>query len=129
MTYYLHSIDKNLKFTIEISGKSLGSEDLKITSDDKKLLTSVYSTATDSHLYLDGTSCHSTKSIDGISTRVPKQLKQICSNDSNFLEQSKEYSANLAAQNHQLKEIIRAFEQINNKTKINCSVKKSKKHN
>ena len=67
--------------------------------------------------------------IDGISTRVPKQLKQICSNDSNFLEQSKEYSANLAAQNHQLKEIIRAFEQINNKTKINCSVKKSKKHN
>ena len=48
---------------------------LKITVDDEKLLTSVYSKPTNSHLYLDGTSCHPTKSIDAISTGVAKRLK------------------------------------------------------
>ena len=87
---------------------------MKITIDDKKLLTSVYSKLTDSYLYLDGTSCHPTKSIDGISNGAAKQLKQICSHDNDFLEQSKKYSAYLAVRNNKSKEIIRAFEKINN---------------
>ena len=72
---FLNSLDENLKFTVEIDGKSLCFLDLKITIDDKKLSTSVYSKPTDSHLYLDGTLCHPTKSIDGISTGVAKRLK------------------------------------------------------
>ena len=87
---------------------------MRITTDDKKLLTSVYSKLTDSYLYLDGTSCHPTKSIDGISNGAAKQLKQICSHDNDFLEQSKKYSACLAVRNHNSKETIRAFEKINN---------------
>ena len=87
---------------------------MKITTDDKKLLTSVYSKLTNSYLYLDGTSCHPTKSIDGISNRAAKRLKQICSHDNDFLEQSKKYSAYLAVRNNKSKEIIRAFEKINN---------------
>ena len=70
-----------------LNSKSLCFLDLKITSDHKKLLTSVYSEPTNSDLYLDGTLCHSTKSIDEISTGVAKLLKWICSHDSNFLEQ------------------------------------------
>ena len=58
---FLNSLDENLKFTLEIGGKSLCFLDLKITIDDKKLLTSVYNKPTDSHLYLDGTLCHPTK--------------------------------------------------------------------
>ena len=111
---FLNSLDENLKFTVEIGGKSLCFLDLKITIDDKKISTSVYSKPTDSHLYLDGTSCHPTKSIDGISTGVAKRLKRICSSNSDFLEQSKKYSAYLAARNHKPTEIIRAFEKINN---------------
>ena len=99
---------------IEIGGKSLCFLDLKITIDDKKLLTSVHSKPTNSHLYLDGTSCHPTKSIDPISTGVAKRLKLICSNDCDFLEQSKKYSAYSAARNHKPKQIIRAFEKTNN---------------
>ena len=58
--------------------------DLKITIDDKKLLTTVYRKPTDSHLYLEGTSCHLAKRIDGISPGEAKRLKRICSNDSDF---------------------------------------------
>ena len=50
-----------VKFTVEIGGKSLCFLDLKITIDDKKLLTTVYSKPTDSHLFLEGTSCHRAK--------------------------------------------------------------------
>ena len=92
----------------------------------KKLLTSVYSKPTDSHLYLDGTSCHPTKSIDGISTGVAKQPKRICSNESDVLEQSKKYSAYLAACNHKPKEIIRAFEKINNQPRSTVLQKEQK---
>ena len=65
----------------------------KITINDKKLAISVYSKPADSHLYLDGASCYPTKSINGISTGVAKRIKQIRSNDNDFLEQSKKYSA------------------------------------
>ena len=99
---------------------------MKITIDDKKLLTSVCSKPTDSRLYLDGTLCHRTKSIYGISTGVAKQLKRICSNDNNFLEQSKKYSAYLAVRNHKPKEIIRAFEKINNQPRSTVQQKKGK---
>ena len=85
---FLNSLDENLKFPEEIGSKSLCFLHLKITIDDKKFLTSVYNKPTDSHLYLDGTSCHLAKSIDGFSTGVAKRLKPICSNDRDFLEQS-----------------------------------------
>ena len=85
---FLNSLDEIFEFTVEEGGKSLYFLHLKITIDDKKLLTSVYNKPTDSHLYLDGTSCHLAKSIDGFSTGVAKRLKPICSNDRDFLEQS-----------------------------------------
>ena len=69
---FLNSLDENLKFLEEIGSKSLCFLYLKITIDDKKLLTSVYNKPTDSHLYLDGTSCHLGKSIDGFSTGLAK---------------------------------------------------------
>ena len=69
---FLKFLDKNLQFTVEIVGKLLYFLDFKIIIDDKKFLTSVYSKPTDSCLYLDGTSCHATKSIDAISTGLAK---------------------------------------------------------
>ena len=49
---------------------------LNITINDKKLVTSVYSKPANSHHYLDGASCHPTKSINGISTRVTSNLNK-----------------------------------------------------
>ena len=110
---FLKSLDKNLQFTVEIGGKLLYFLDFKIIIDDKKFLTSVYSKPTDSCLYLDGTSCHATKSIDAISTGLAKRLKRIYSNDSNFVDHSK-YSAYFASHNHKARQITTALEKINN---------------
>ena len=70
--------------------------------------------------------CHPTKGIDGISTGVVKRLKRICCNDSNFLEQSKKYSTYLVARDHKQKEIIRAFEKINNQPRSTVQQKRAK---
>ena len=70
--------------------------------------------------------CHLTKSIDRISTGVAKRYKRICSNDRDFLEQSKKYSANLAERNHQPKEIIRAFKKISNQSRSKLQQKRAK---
>ena len=64
--------------------------DLKITIDNTKAL--VYGKPTDNHFYLNGNSCHLTKSINRISTLVANRLRRICSNDSDSQEQSKKYS-------------------------------------
>ena len=101
---------------------------LKITINDKKLVISVYSKPADSHLYLDCASCHPTKSINGVSTGVAKRLKQTQSNDNDFLEQMKKYSAYLVAGNQKSKEITRAFEK-NNKQPISTVQHKRAKHN
>ena len=45
---------------------------LRITINDKKLVIWVYSKPANSHLYLDGPSCHPTKIVNGISTGVAK---------------------------------------------------------
>ena len=70
--------------------------------------------------------CHLTKSIDRISTGVAKRYKRICSNDRDFLEQSKKYSAHLAERNHQPKEIVRAFKKINNQPRSKLQQKRAK---
>ena len=52
---FLNSLVENLNFTVEIGDKSLYILDLKVSIDNKKLLTLVYSKPPDSHFYLDGT--------------------------------------------------------------------------
>ena len=54
-------------------------------------------------------------SSDGVSSEVAKRPKRICSTDNDYLEQSNKYSAYL--RNPKPKEIIRAFEKINNQSR------------
>ena len=90
---FLNSLDENLKFPVEIGGKSLFLLYLKITINEKKLVISVYSKPADS---LDGASCHPAKNINGISTRVAKRLKQICSNENDFFRTIEKISSLLS---------------------------------
>ena len=69
---------------------------------------------------------HGTKSIDDNSTGVAKRLKEMCSNDNDFLEYSKKYSTYPSACNEKPKEIVRAFEKINNQPKSAAQQKRSK---
>ena len=64
--FFLNLLDCDLKFTVEIGKDHLCFLDLKISVSGNKLMTTVYSKPTDSHLYLHSTSCHKSSSINGI---------------------------------------------------------------
>ena len=66
---FINTLDQDLKFTMELGGSSICFLDLRISVINNHLFTSVYSKPTDSHLYLDSTSCHKPSSIDGNSKR------------------------------------------------------------
>ena len=76
---FFNSLDKELKFTMEIAKVSLCFLDLKISIADYKLVTTVYSRPTDSYLYLYSNSCHSPKTTDGIQKGVALKIIRICS--------------------------------------------------
>ena len=61
---FLNVLDCDLKFIMEIGNDHLCFLDLKISISSNKLMTTVYSKPTDSHLYLHSTSCHKPSSIN-----------------------------------------------------------------
>ena len=97
---FLDSLDEDLKFTMEIAKSSLRFLDLKICIVDYKLVTTVYSKPTDTHLYLQSNSCYNPKAIDGIQKGVALRIRRICSSEQDYLEKSKEYMVYLVARGH-----------------------------
>ena len=80
----------------------------------------------ESYLYFDSAPRYRTKSIDEISTGVAKRLKRMCSNDNDFLQQSKKYSAYLVAGNYKQKGITRTFYKFNKQSKSTIQQKRLK---
>ena len=54
----LNTLNEKLKFTIDMRGSSICFLDLKMFIQRNRLETAVYSKHTDSHLYLEASSCH-----------------------------------------------------------------------
>ena len=102
---FLNSLDKDLKFTMEIGKGSLSFLDLKISIGDYKLATIVYSKPTDSHLYLQSNSSHNPKTVDGIQKGVALRIRRIYSSEQNCLEKLKEHIAYLVARGHSPKKV------------------------
>ena len=109
---FMNSLDPNIKFTMEIGGKSLCFLDLKLTIENEKIETTVYSKPTDSHLYLLDSSCHNYSSIKGIQKGVALRLRRICSSDEEYDIRSKEYIAYLVARGHNPILVTKAFSSI-----------------
>ena len=63
--------------------------DLRISIINNKLVTTIYSKPTDTHLYLQSNSCHNPKSIDGIQKGVGYRIRWISSSEQDYLEKSK----------------------------------------
>ena len=100
---YINSLSDDLKFTMEISYNELCFLDLKITLKDNHLSTTVYSKPTDSHLYLHATSCHNSKSINGIPKGVALRLRRICSSENEYRNKSEEYTSYLTNRGYERK--------------------------
>ena len=90
---FLNSLDEELKFTMEIAKGFLCFLELRISIVDYKLVTTVYSKPTDSHLYLQSNSCHNPKAINVIQKGVALRIRRICSSEhletSEYLEKLK----------------------------------------
>ena len=83
--------------------------DLRIGLVEGRLVTSVYSKPTDSHLYLQAESCHQEASIRGIQKGVALRLRRICSSLDEFDNKSKDYKAYLVARGHNPTTVCAAF--------------------
>ena len=75
----LTTLDEKLKFTMKIGGNNICFLDRKISIQNNRLETTVYSKPTDSHLYLQTSSCHKKSSKNGIIRGVALHLHRICS--------------------------------------------------
>ena len=67
---FLNNLNPDLKFTMEVSGKSICFLDLKISIINRQIETTVCSKPTDSHLHLHAKSCHKASPIRGIQKGV-----------------------------------------------------------
>mgnify|MGYP001794966372 FL=1 len=114
---YLNTLSDDLKFTMEVSVKEICFLDLRITNDNGKLNTTVYSKPTDSHLYLHSKSCHPKKSIVGIEKGVALRLKRICSTDQEFNNKRNEYSKYLVNRGHTQPSVNKAFKSVSSMTR------------
>ena len=70
----LNTLDVELKFTMEIGGNVF---DLKISTQNNCLEATVYCKPTESHLYLEASSCHKKFSENGIIKGVPLRLRRV----------------------------------------------------
>ena len=122
----LNSLDENLKFTTDIAKGSLCFLDLKISIVDCKLVLTVYSKPTDSHLYLQSNSCYNPKAIDRIQKAVALRIKRICSSEQDYLEKLKGYMAYLLARGHSPKKVKGTFENVGKITRTAARVKKQR---
>ena len=95
---------------MEIGKDHLCFLDLKISVSSNKLMTTVYSKPTDSHLYLHSTSCHKSSSINGIPKGIALRLRRICSTTQEYQSKAKEYSSYLVARDHNPKTVKSTFD-------------------
>lgn len=123
---FMNSLDEKLKFTLEVGGNVLAFLDLKISIENGRLETTVYSKPTDSHLYLHASSCHNKSSIVGIQKGVALRLRRICSRDEEYERKSKEYSKYLVGRGHDPKIVSKNFTEVGRMKRCEARTKKNR---
>ena len=122
----LNSFDQNLRFTMDIRGKSLNFLDSSITIKGKVLATSVFSKPTDAHSYLNAKSCHPRSQILGIPKGVALRIRRICLEKNDFSSKSKEYANYLMACGHDKQRVRNKFDEVATMTREEARKKKKK---
>lgn len=122
----LNTFDPHLQFTMDMGGQKLHFLDLLIAIVDNKLVTSVYSKPTDTHVYLNAMSSHPKSQIRGIAKGVALRLRRICSEDSDFHAKSKIYAQYLIDCGHNSAYVNRVFEEVGAMTRAEARIFKPK---
>ncbi len=80
----LNNCHPTIKFTAEISAKSINFLDATITKNGTKLITKAYSKPTDAHNYLLYSSCHPHHCKQGLPYSQFLRIRRLCSNITDF---------------------------------------------
>ena len=120
----LNTLEEKLKFKMEIGGNSICFLDLKISIQNNRLETTVYSKPTDSHFYLEASSCHKKSSKNGIIKGAALRLRRICSTMEDFKIKSPEYMAYLVARGHSAKLVKSEFDKVSSISRNEARKKK-----
>ena len=87
---FVQNFHPAVKFTYEISEKSVTFLDMKLYLKQGKLTTSVHYKSTDSHSYLDYRSSHNPSTKNSIPFSQFLRLRRLCSDDADFEEKAEE---------------------------------------
>ena len=80
----INKIHPIIKFTADWSYSSVNFLDVKVVMKDGKIITDLYAKLTDTHQYLDSSSCHAYHCKKGIPYSQAPCLNRICSNNAFF---------------------------------------------
>lgn len=122
----LNSIDHSIQFSVQIGKHKLRFLDLEIRLKNHHLEHTVYRKPTNSHMYLDFSSCHFTPCKKGIAKGVALRLRRICSSTQEYITQSKLFMASLVSRGHDPHAV---FKEFNNILKLPRSQVRQKKKN
>ena len=89
---HMNTRDSNFRFTQEISENHINFLDTKISIENNKLVTDLYSKPTDSHNYLRYDSSHPQRCKDSIHYSQFLRIRRICSNSDTFEKHVSDYS-------------------------------------
>ena len=90
---HLNSCHPTLKFTHECSTKSVNFLDTTVILDNHNhIYTTVYSKATDTHMYLSYDSCHPQHCKTGLPYSQFLRLRRICTKEEDFVKNAKQHT-------------------------------------
>ncbi len=107
---YLNSAHSSIKFTAEWSKSSVNFLDVRVVKKDNTIVTDLYSKPTDTHQLLHRSSCHPGHTKKGIPYGQALRLRRICSEDSFFLERSKQLKSWLLDRGYKGAEVDREID-------------------
>ncbi|XP_057308454.1 uncharacterized protein LOC130646297 [Hydractinia symbiolongicarpus] len=99
----LNSCHPTIKFTHSFSRDSVNFLDVKVIRKDNHLITDLYVKPTDTHQYLQASSCHVPHSIRGIAYSQALRLNRICSEGEFFDKRCNELESWLQNRGHSSK--------------------------
>ena len=111
LVQYINSCMPSIKFEAETSQTLVHFLDVNVQlENDGEISTSQYTKATDSHNYIDFTSCHPKHCKNGIPYGQFLRLRRICSSNNSFIQQSKIMAGHFLRANYPPKLVQTSFE-------------------
>ncbi|WP_419619241.1 GIY-YIG nuclease family protein, partial [Thiolapillus sp.] len=109
---FVQNFHPAVKFTYEISEKSVTFLDMKLYLKQGKLTTSVHYKSTDSHSYLDYRSSHNPSTKNSIPFSQFLRLRRLCSDDADFEEKAEEMANFFLQRRYPENTVKKALDQV-----------------